>query len=590
MNQYTLPDGSPTRALELEKVRNEYEYLYTYSAPIVKEYKQRDKASSIWTLKVVRALFSIRKNTEAVVDNLPYKFTNPIPQTSKLDILGYFRNSDLKNIFLHYNPDLGPIIPNGRPNEIGEYEQLFQTFDKPYTLDIGLTDEYFGYSYVGGMNPATHSKMTEIPAKLELTQDRFNRAPGFQSDNLEIALREGRIFYTDYEALSLLSNGFHPQAKKYIYQPIVVLGIPRSGERKLQPIMIQCGQDPARDAVFSPDEGYNWKGAKVVAAAAHNSHHEMLTHLGFTHLVMEPITIATRRHLHEDHPIYGLLNPHLEGTLPINSLAINKLIQKDESVDRLVGSEINSNYALIGQQRLSFQYRANFFPERMARQGLIEKDGSGRYILEQFPYRDDGYLIWEAVKSWVTDYINYYYSDNSKILSDYELQNWGLEIATRGKVQGFLEQKPDGDFEMIRTKQELMDLLTMAIFTAGPQHAAVNFPQKTDGAYLPAVPLSGYQPAPQKGQTMREKDWLAMFPPLDVALRQAQTMTFLGSVYHTTLGHYGPFYFKDDGVRELQMKFVNKLEDIEKVIDRRNQNRREYNHLKPSHIPQSVNI
>lgn len=46
--------------------------------------------------------------------------------------------------------------------------------------------------------------------------------------------------------------------------------------------------------------------------------HEVVSHLGNTHLVLEGPMVAMNRQLPREHPIHALLQPHVEGTALIN--------------------------------------------------------------------------------------------------------------------------------------------------------------------------------------------------------------------------------------------------------------------------------
>ena len=46
--------------------------------------------------------------------------------------------------------------------------------------------------------------------------------------------------------------------------------------------------------------------------------HEIVSHLGYTHVVLEGPLVAVNRQLPKEHPIHDLLKPHLEGTAMIN--------------------------------------------------------------------------------------------------------------------------------------------------------------------------------------------------------------------------------------------------------------------------------
>jgi arachidonate 15-lipoxygenase len=192
-------------------------------------------------------------------------------------------------------------------------------------------------------------------------------------------------------------------------------------------------------------------------------------------------------------------------------------------------------------------------------------------------------LLWNAITDWVKDYVGVYYRNDSDVTSDSELQAWGIECYENGKVEGF------GDEGKITGKAMLIEILTMIIFTASAQHAAVNFPQ-TDAALASAQPLAGYADAPRSND-LTEQDFLAFLPPIDRAIKQVHTLSLLGAVYYTSLGGYHLGTFMDLSVEAKLLEFRAKLLFVEAQIVKRNLTRRvPYKHLLPSKIPNSINI
>ena len=59
------------------------------------------------------------------------------------------------------------------------------------------------------------------------------------------------------------------------------------------------------------------------------------THLGKTHLVMEPVAVATRLCLPDEHPLSPLLRAHTRFLIFVNDLARKVLVGKDGTVDKL---------------------------------------------------------------------------------------------------------------------------------------------------------------------------------------------------------------------------------------------------------------
>jgi hypothetical protein len=84
-----------------------------------------------------------------------------------------------------------------------------------------------------------------------------------------------------------------------------------------------------------------------------------------------------------------------------------------------------------------WQFDKEGLPNDLIARGLAKRDAEGKVklLLEDYPYADDGMLLWNAVESWVGDYLGLYYDDSvdaKKVINDKELQNWWGEI--KGKV------------------------------------------------------------------------------------------------------------------------------------------------------------
>ncbi|KAL1276559.1 hypothetical protein QQF64_036182 [Cirrhinus molitorella] len=62
-------------------------------------------------------------------------------------------------------------------------------------------------------------------------------------------------------------------------------------------------------------------------------------------------------------------------------------------------------------------YKSLCFPEAMKARGVDNKDDLPNYY-----YRDDGMMVWEAVKSYVSDVVRIYYSSDKTVQEDEEIQ------------------------------------------------------------------------------------------------------------------------------------------------------------------------
>jgi linoleate 9S-lipoxygenase len=54
--------------------------------------------------------------------------------------------------------------------------------------------------------------------------------------------------------------------------------------------------------------------------------------------------------------------------------------------------------------------------------------GKVELLLKDFPYAEDGLLLWEALEEWVGDYLALYYKDDAAVVADPELAAWWDDI------------------------------------------------------------------------------------------------------------------------------------------------------------------
>ena len=402
-------------------------------------------------------------------------------------------------------------------------------------------------------------------------------------DSLEKSVADGRLYLADYSVFDGALDGSFPAAQKFNYAPLALFAVPPDGQ-SLVPVAIQCAPQPGPDnPIFLPRDGDSWLIAKTIVQIADANFHEVVSHLGRTHLFIEPFIIATHNQLSPTHPLFVLLTPHFEGTLAINDAASRKLIVSRGLVDALSASSADQARVFAVKAAQSYQLNVNTstLPQTLARRGV---DDTSR--LPDYPYRDDALLIWGAISQWVEDYVNHYYSSDAAVQGDTELQNWVAELVAHdgGRLNNV------GAANRISTRAQLVELVTLICFTASAQHAAVNYPQGAIMTYTPAMSLAGYSPLPVTQEGSSEGDFLKFLPPLESAKLQLDILYLLGSVYYTRLGDYGDDYFTDPVIQNHLTKFQQELIKIEEEINERNKTRTPYEFLLPSKIPQSINI
>ena len=346
---------------------------------------------------------------------------------------------------------------------------------------------------VAGPNPLMIERMKALDARLPITEEQYQSVMGTQ-DSLETAVADGRLYLADYSVFDGAVNGSFPAAQKFNYAPLALFAVPPGGQ-SLVPVAIQCAPRPGPDnPIFLPRDGDNWLIAKTIVQIADANFHEAVSHLGRTHLFIEPFIIATHNQLSPTHPLFVLLTPHFEGTLAINEAASRNLIASRGLVDVLLASSIDQSRVFAVKAAQSYQLNVNTstLPQTLAQRGV---DDASR--LPDYPYRDDALLIWGAISQWVEDYVNHYYSSDAAVQGDTELQNWVAELVAHdgGRLNNI------GAANRISTRAELVELVTLICFTASAQHAAVNYPQgsayelyacdATGGLFAVVVPDAG---------------------------------------------------------------------------------------------------
>ncbi len=574
-----LPAFDPdpeTRATGQTGRRAEYQFNHAYVSPLalIEDVPSRDRFPIDFTTLVLGKLMTNVAN-QADADSA---LRRELRQTNNmLAGVALGASTAVRAVSGLVGQVIGVAADERRLLSIDDYNALFHVIGlPPISKDFHL-DSTFAELRLAGPNPVLIHRIDKPDDRFPVTDDHYQIAlPG---DTLAAAGAEGRLFLVDYRLLDGVATGISPGGlPKYLYAPLALLAVNKA-TKQLTPLAIQCKQRPGpENPIFTPDDGYNWRIAKTIVEIADGNYHEAITHLGRTHLTVEPFVVAAHRQLGRNHPLNILLQPHFDGTLAINHLARLKLISEGGVVDSLLGGKISATLGLTawGVQNHPF---TDLLPiESFRRRGVDDTS-----TLPSYAYRDDALLHWAAVREWIAAYVRCFYRSDAEVAADVEVAAWLTEAAaqTGGRLKGV---------EPARTLAELVDVTALIVFTASAQHAAVNFPQFDIMSYAPAMPLAGYAPAPTQKKGATEADYMAHLPPRDQAALQMNTGYLLGDVHYTRLGHYAPNHFGEPRLNELASRFAATLDGIEATIAERNRHRRPYPFLLPSGVPQSINI
>lgn len=628
----TLPSSDPRpdkRASQLERAQDDYRY--TYAKPNLRgvamaaDPPKSDNPGPQWIVDVVGAVKDIVDNAKEIA-----AAKGSTPPSEFAALLAKIGADGIERAF----SDLGEAVVRGRkkgaPQRLAEYAELFQAAPLPAIATEHHLDSTFARMRLAGANPAWIRRVDPgvgLPEDFGVDASHYAAAIADPNDSLEAALAEGRLFSCEYRQLLGAKPGCHPTppsvevdyAKdpaawdaayaareaaystgahpKELVAPLVLFAVPRRGG-SLSPVAIQLfpnGYKDARYPVFTPRDGTAWLAAKLAVGAADGNVHEAIAHLGTTHLVQEAFMLAMHNCLAQRHPLHRLLAPHFEGTVNINAAADAALVSTDGSVDHLLMPTIGETIRISAQGLRDWNFNDEIFPRQLERRGVDDSD-----LLRDYPYRDDGLLVWAALEQWVEGYVHHYYAGDGDVVADSELQAFVAQVGAyqvedaRGRrVGGGIAGVGEGAPGRVSTRAYLVQMITQIIWNGSAQHAAVNFPQAHEMAYAPMYSLALMGPTPT-GAAFDEAALLRMLTPRELAGEQSAILDLLGSVYHTQLGHYpskpGRGWFGRGPVHELELALHVRLGDVERTIDARNLERPSYRYLRPSEIPQSINI
>ncbi|XP_063074138.1 hydroperoxide isomerase ALOXE3-like [Engraulis encrasicolus] len=440
-------------------------------------------------------------------------------------------------------------------------------------------DEFFGYQYLSGLNPMMIQRCTKLPENFPVTEEMVKDSMG--GSTLKQEMKSGNIFLADYKMLDgLLGNHIHGNLQ-YLAAPLVLLYSNPNG--KLFPIAIQLKQEPGEEnPIFLPsDSEWDWKLAKTFVRNAEFGVHEVDFHFLRTHLLSEVFAVATLRNLPPPHPLYKLLFPHIRYTLQINIMARNKLISKDGAINKYAGVGGQSLTEVLKRATASLTYSSLCLPDNIAERGLE--------TVPNYYYRDDGLKLWSIINKYVDGFLQYYYQSDEHVQKDTELRDWVREIHNKGFLGNINSDIPSS----FQTLAELVKFVTMVIFTASGQHAAVNNGQFEYGGWMPNYPSALRKTPPAEKDEATEETFLETLPDIGTTVNGIAVLKLLStkSTDHYPLGKFPEDLYDERVPVKITDNFQKDLKELSSSIQKRNKKLvLPYTYLDPKKIDNSVAI
>uniref|UniRef100_A0A3P8PGM8 Arachidonate 5-lipoxygenase a n=1 Tax=Astatotilapia calliptera TaxID=8154 RepID=A0A3P8PGM8_ASTCA len=463
-------------------------------------------------------------------------------------------------------------------SDFSDFEKIFVRIKNTiseYVMQHWKEDFMFGYQFLNGCNPVLIRKCKKLPDKFPVTHEMV--AVSLERElTLEEEIEAGNIYIVDYEVLDgITPNSTDPCTLQYLAAPICLLY--KNAQNKIMPIAIQLGQVPGEDnPIFLPTDGqYDWLLAKIWVRSSDFHHHQTITHLLRTHLMTEVFGIAMFRQLPAVHPAFKLLIPHIRFTIAINTKAREQLICECGIFDKANATGGGGHVQMVQRAVKTLTFRSLCFPDLIKSRGVDSKEELPTYF-----YRDDGYKVWEATKRFVSDVVNIYYTSDESVQGDEEIQAFVKDVSHF--VDSMFPLSCIEFPKSVKTREELIEYLTVIIFTASAQHAAVNFGQYDWCSWIPNAPSTMRKPPPNKKGLANVNLIVESLPD------RGRSSWHLGALY---LGMYPDEHFTEKPVKDAMAKFRKELAEITSSIKKRNEGKKlPYYNMSPDKIPNSVAV
>lgn len=319
---------------------------------------------------------------------------------------------------------------------------------------------------------------------------------------LQQLLDAGRLFYADHSDhadLPKSSGKYGAACDAYFFIDAT------SGD--FLPLAIRTGV--GANLVYTPaDSASDWLLAKIMYNI-NDFLFAQVYHLAGTHEVIQIAWMAAIRTLSVEHPIYGLLDRLTYQLFSTQPLANEYLFNDGEAFDTVF--PVSGSGARDYNTQLYFNgsgaFQANYFLPNLQSRGLINSTGPE---LSHFPYYEDAAVIYNAIRAFMTSFVESFYASDAVVLADRELQAWAAEANGPAEAIDFPSE--------ISTVDTVVDILTHIAHLGSTVHHTLNTNELMSlSSTFPMHPAALYKPVPTaKGNT----SVASFLPPLEAVLAQ----------------------------------------------------------------------
>ncbi|XP_070197536.1 polyunsaturated fatty acid lipoxygenase ALOX8-like [Littorina saxatilis] len=467
-------------------------------------------------------------------------------------------------------------------------------FDKPegltrWNLSNGQAmDLVFANQRINGLNPTVIQLCTDPEYIKKIPVSAETLKPFIGGMTIEQAIGKKRLYVCD---LKLLKDA-KPKKGFTLCAPIGLFFVDKEEDKegRLKPVAIQLFQEPATDnPVFLPTDGWSWTLAKMWFNNADAAYHQAITHLGFTHLLMEGVVVTTHRQLSRHHPIFKMLAPHFLFLIAINNLARGLLTDTNGIIDQIMNAGVKGSFELIKKQLTLWRMDVDgTLPVELVKRGVEDTTA-----LPHYHFRDDALRVYDVIYTYATEYAKLYYKNPGDLQADWEIQAWAKELTAKRDSKeggcGFQGVPGNGQLDSV---DELITILTSIIYTCSAGHAAANFAQYDEYGYPLNYPglLKGKPPKTKTGHS--ENDLVQAMPRVATVLQTMAVTKVLSTKDTKSLGDFEEVpTITDARALLIVQNFRKNLAKVSKDIEEDNFNRKyPFSHVDPYVVPNAISI
>eukprot|EP00238_Polyblepharides_amylifera_P001577 CAMPEP_0196571788 /NCGR_PEP_ID=MMETSP1081-20130531/1920_1 /TAXON_ID=36882 /ORGANISM="Pyramimonas amylifera, Strain CCMP720" /LENGTH=244 /DNA_ID=CAMNT_0041888861 /DNA_START=54 /DNA_END=788 /DNA_ORIENTATION=- len=198
----------------------------------------------------------------------------------------------------------------------------------------------------------------------------------------------------------------------------------------------------------------------------------------------------------------------------------------------------------------------------------------GKEFFPDYPYREDGLLVWAAMVDFVKDYVTLYYASDEEIVSDSEIQQWyyeALQVGHSGLVEAGTLQIPE-----LVTRDALSKVLVYLLWNFSAQNTAMTRPSYEAYGFPPNRPTMLQRAPPRVKGACTEVTFLEMMPDKGTSATVAGFMHWRSERTAFAAPLLGPQmedHFLDPDALDCFDRFQTSLKLVQKVIEGRNDRR-----------------